>query len=77
MSKEALLGDFLLPIGKAKVECVRSNVTIVTHSKMVRHCLEVVDILAKEGIKAEVINLHSICPLDIGMIKESVKKTNW
>jgi pyruvate dehydrogenase E1 component beta subunit len=76
MYKEALSDDFLLPIGKAKVKHVRSNVTIVTHSKMVTHCLEVVDILAKEGIKAEVINPCSICPLDIGTIKESVKKTN-
>jgi pyruvate dehydrogenase E1 component beta subunit len=76
MSKEALLDDFLLPIGKAKVEHIRSDVTIVAHSKMVTHCLEAVDILAKEGIKAEVINLHSIYPLDIGTIKESVKKAN-
>jgi pyruvate dehydrogenase E1 component beta subunit len=43
---------------------------------MVTHCLEAADILAKEGVKAEVINLRSIHPLDIGTIKESVKKTN-
>ncbi|KAH9035270.1 thiamine diphosphate-binding protein [Lactarius hengduanensis] len=76
MSKEALSDDFLLPIGKAKVERVGSDVTIVAHSKMVTHSLEAADILAKEGIKAEVINLRSIRPLDIDTIKESVKKTN-
>jgi pyruvate dehydrogenase E1 component beta subunit len=76
MSKEAMSNDFLLPIGKAKVERVGSDITIVAHSKMVTHSLEAADILAKEGIKAEVINLRSIRPLDIDTIKESVKKTN-
>jgi len=76
MSKEAMSDDFLLPIGKAKVERAGSDVTIVAHSKMVTHSLEAADILAKEGIKAEVINLRSIRPLDIDTIKESVKKTN-
>jgi pyruvate dehydrogenase E1 component beta subunit len=76
VSKEALSDDFLVPIGKAKVERVGSDVTIVAHSKMVTHSLEAADILAKEGIKAEVINLRSIRPLDIDTIKESVKKTN-
>ena len=68
--------DFLLPIGKAKVERAGSDVTIVAHSKMVTHSLEAAEILAKEGINAEVINLRSIRPLDIDTIKESVKKTN-
>jgi pyruvate dehydrogenase E1 component beta subunit len=76
MSKEAMSDDFLIPIGKAKVERVGSDVTIVAHSKMVTHSLEAADLLAKEGIKAEVINLRSIRPLDIETIKESVKKTN-
>ena len=76
MSKEAMSDDFLLPIGKAKVERAGSDVTIVAHSKMVTHSLEAADVLAKEGIKAEVINLRSIRPLDIDTIKESVKKTN-
>jgi len=76
ISKEAMSGDFLLPIGKAKIERAGSDITIVAHSKMVTHSLEAADILAKEGIKAEVINLRSIRPLDIDTIKESVKKTN-
>jgi pyruvate dehydrogenase E1 component beta subunit len=76
MSQEALSDNFLLPIGKAKVERAGSDVTIVAHSKMVGHSIEAADVLAKEGIKAEVINLRSIRPLDIDTIKESVKKTN-
>ncbi|ESK96092.1 pyruvate dehydrogenase e1 beta subunit [Moniliophthora roreri MCA 2997] len=76
MSAEAMSDNFLLPIGKAKVEREGSDVTIVAHSKMVTHSMEAADALAKEGIKAEVINLRSIRPLDIDTIKKSVKKTN-
>lgn len=76
MSQEAMSDNFLLPIGKAKVELAGSDLTIVAHSKMVTHSLEAAQELAKEGIKAEVINLRSIRPLDIETIKASVKKTN-
>jgi pyruvate dehydrogenase E1 component beta subunit len=76
MSAEAMGSDFLLPIGKCKIERTGSDITIVAHSKMVTHSLEAAEILEKEGIKAEVINLRSIRPLDIDTIKQSVKKTN-
>ena len=76
MSQEAMSDNFLLPIGKAKVELEGSDITIVAHSKMVTHSLEAAETLAKEGVKAEVINLRSIRPLDIDTIKKSVKKTN-
>lgn len=68
--------EFLIPIGKCKVELEGSDVTLVAHSKMVTHSLEAAAELAKEGIKAEVINLRSIRPLDIDTIIKSVKKTN-
>ena len=76
MSAEAMSDDFIIPIGKCKVEREGSDVTIVAHSKMVTHSLEAAEELAKEGINAEVINLRSIRPLDIETIKASVKKTN-
>jgi pyruvate dehydrogenase E1 component beta subunit len=76
MSAEAMSDNFTLPIGKAKVEREGSDVTIVAHSKMVTHSLEAAEELAKEGVKAEVINLRSIRPLDIDTIIKSVKKTN-
>lgn len=76
MSAEAMSEDFLIPIGKAKIEKEGSDVTIVAHSKMVGHSVEAAEILEKEGIKAEVINLRSIRPLDIDAIIKSVKKTN-
>ncbi|KAF5320705.1 hypothetical protein D9619_000877 [Psilocybe cf. subviscida] len=76
MSQEAMSDNFLVPIGKCKVEREGSDVTLVGHSKMVSHCMEAAEQLAKEGIKAEVINLRSIRPLDIDTIIKSVKKTN-
>ena len=76
MSTEAMSDNFLLPIGKAKIERAGSDITIVAHSKMVTHSMEAAEALAKEGIQAEVINLRSIRPLDAETIIKSVKKTN-
>lgn len=76
MTKEEMSDDFLIPIGKAKVEKEGTDVTVVAHSKMVTHSLEAAEILEKEeGIKVEVVNLRSIRPLDIETIIKSVKKT--
>lgn len=76
MSAEAMSDNFVLPIGKCKVELEGSDVTLVAHSKAVSDCLDAAEALAKEGVKAEVINLRSIRPLDIETIIKSVKKTN-
>lgn len=68
--------DFVLPIGKAKVEREGTDVTITAFSRMVGVALEAADKLAEEGISAEVINLRTIRPLDVETITNSVKKTN-
>jgi pyruvate dehydrogenase E1 component beta subunit len=73
---EVLSKDFVLPIGKAKVEREGKDVTLISFSKMVGFCLEAAKELEKEGISAEVINLRSIRPLDVETIIKSVKKTN-
>jgi len=68
--------DFIVPIGKAKIERVGTQVTIVAFSMMVDVALKAAEALAGEGIDAEVINLRSLRPLDTATIIESVKKTN-
>lgn len=68
--------DFIIPIGKAKIERAGSSVTLTAFSRMVGVALEAAEILAKDGIEVEVINLRSIRPLDVATIVESVKKTN-
>ncbi|WP_422035984.1 pyruvate dehydrogenase complex E1 component subunit beta [Reyranella sp.] len=68
--------DFVLPIGKAKIERAGKDVTIVAFSIMVGKALQAAEELAKIGIDAEVINLRSLRPFDTETIVESVKKTN-
>ena len=68
--------EFVVPIGKAKVEKPGSDVTIVAFSICVGYALEAAMKLAEEGIDAEVINLRSIRPLDIDTLVQSVRKTN-
>lgn len=76
VSAEVLDSSFCLPIGKAKIEREGKDVTITAFSKMVGFSLQAAEILAKEGISAEVINLRSIRPLDRATINASVRKTN-
>jgi len=68
--------DFLLPIGKAKIQRQGTDITIVAHSISVKFAMDAAEELAKEGISAEVVNLRSIRPLDMDTVNESVKKTN-
>lgn len=75
IADEVLDEDFVVPIGKAKVQRQGKDITLVAHSIGVAFCLGAADILAKEGISCEVINLRSIRPLDIDTVNESVMKT--
>ncbi|HYI05824.1 MAG TPA: pyruvate dehydrogenase complex E1 component subunit beta, partial [Reyranella sp.] len=68
--------DFIVPIGKAKIERKGKDVTIVAFSISVTWAMQAAGELAKQGIEAEVINLRSIRPLDAETIAESVRKTN-
>jgi pyruvate dehydrogenase E1 component beta subunit len=68
--------DFTVPIGRAKVVRPGKDVTITAFSIMVGKSLQAAEILAKDGIDAEVIDLRTIRPLDVETIVESVKKTN-
>jgi pyruvate dehydrogenase E1 component beta subunit len=69
-------GDFTVPIGKSKVQRPGKDVTIVTYSKMLEISNKAADQLAKEGIEAEIVDLRSLRPLDMGPVVESFKKTN-
>ena len=68
-------GDFTIPIGEARICRAGSDVTITALSITVGHALEAADLLAGEGIDAEVIDLRTIRPLDTRTLVESVKKT--
>jgi len=68
--------EFIVPIGKAKIVRSGANVTICAFSRMVGVALEAAEILAKDGIEAEVVDLRTLRPLDIDTIVASVRKTN-
>lgn len=68
--------DYVLPIGKSRLVREGSDVTLVTFSKGVHICLEAAELLAKEGIEAEIVDLRWLRPLDTELLIESFKKTN-
>ena len=68
--------DFILPLGRAKLERVGQHVTVVAFGIMVGVALKAAEALAEQGIEAEVINLRSLRPFDTATVVESVKKTN-
>ena len=69
--------DFLIEIGKAKIERPGTDVTITAHAKMVGHSLQAAEILQRDhGVSCEVINLRTLRPLDRKAIIKSVMKTN-
>jgi pyruvate dehydrogenase E1 component beta subunit len=69
-------GDFTEPIGVSKIQRPGRDVTIVSYSKMLQVSLQAADKLAKEGIEAEIVDLRTLRPLDMGPIVESFRKTN-
>jgi len=69
-------GEYLVPIGVADVKRPGADVTIVAWSAMVHTALAAAELLAAEGIDAEVLDLRSLVPLDKNAILESVAKTN-
>ena len=68
--------DWLVPIGKALIRRPGRDVTLVAHSRMVAIALKAAEVLAQEGIEAEVIDLRTLRPLDSASVVESVKRTN-
>ncbi len=71
-----VLADHVVPIGRARVARPGSDVTIVAFSLCVAHALEAAELLAADGIDAEVIDLRSLRPLDVETVAASIAKTN-
>jgi pyruvate dehydrogenase E1 component beta subunit len=68
--------DFVLPIGKSDYKRRGKDVTIVSFARGVDWSLEAAELLAKEGIEAEIVDLRWLRPLDLDLVFESFKKTN-
>ena len=65
----------LVPLGKAAVRKVGSDVTLVCDSWMSVEALKAADVLARSGVEVEIVDVRSVCPLDEETIVDSVKKT--
>lgn len=69
-------GEYIVPIGKAKIARAGTDVTIVSYSIMMQKALEAAELLEKEGISVEVVDLRTISPIDKETILNSVQKTH-
>ena len=67
--------EYLIPFGIADVKREGSDLTIVTYSRMVLRALKASEILAKEGIYVEVVDLRTLVPLDMDTVAASIRKT--
>jgi pyruvate dehydrogenase E1 component beta subunit len=68
--------DFVIPLGVAETKREGSDVSIITHGKMIHVALQAAAKLEKDGIDAEVLDLRSLRPLDTDAILDTVAKTN-
>jgi pyruvate dehydrogenase E1 component beta subunit len=69
-------GDYVLPLGKADIKREGEDITIVATSSMVLVALEAADLLAADGISAEVVDPRTTVPLDVDALIRSAKKTS-
>jgi len=84
MESESMYGDkgevpeeeYYIPLGKAVVKSVGTDVTVVSFGKIIKTVYAAAIELEKEGISIEVIDLRSVRPIDYDTIIQSVKKTN-
>jgi pyruvate/2-oxoglutarate/acetoin dehydrogenase E1 component len=70
------VGEGVVELGRARVVREGSDVTLVSAMKGVHDCLAAADLLAEQGVGAEVIDLRTIRPIDIDTVLASVVKTN-
>jgi 2-oxoisovalerate dehydrogenase E1 component beta subunit len=67
--------DFVTPLGSAAVARSGSQISLVTYGLMTHHALQAADLVADEGISAEVIDLRTLRPLDVDTVLASVRRT--
>ena len=68
--------DYVVPLGKARIAREGADISIITYAAMVHTALEAAEILSKEGIDLEIIDLRTLSPLDRDAIANTVKKNN-
>jgi pyruvate dehydrogenase E1 component beta subunit len=69
-------GEHVVPLGRADIKRAGGDVTLICHSKSVSVALKAAELLAAEGVQAEVVDLRTIRPLDVETVVGSVAKTH-
>jgi 2-oxoisovalerate dehydrogenase E1 component beta subunit len=67
--------EYTIPIGKANITREGTDVSIIAYGMMAQYALEAADLLASEGVSAEVVDLRTLRPLDGETLLASVRKT--
>ena len=67
--------EYVLPIGVADVKRHGEDVSVITYGLMLHYCLEAADLVEREGVSVEVVDLRTLKPLDRDAILDSVRKT--
>jgi len=67
--------EHLVPLGKADIKKSGEDVTLITYSYMTLKCLEAANLMQKEGISVEVVDLRTLTPLDKETVLEAARKT--
>jgi pyruvate dehydrogenase E1 component beta subunit len=75
IKEEVPEGEYTIPIGQAKVIREGSDVTVISWGAMLREVLRTAEMIDKEGVKVEVIDLRTISPMDDTTFLESVRRT--
>ena len=68
-------GEYLLPLEVAEIKRAGNDVTLIAYSKMLSVAVQAAEVLAKDGIQAEVVDPRTLRPLDLNTLAASVKKT--
>jgi 2-oxoisovalerate dehydrogenase E1 component beta subunit len=76
IKEEVPAEDYIVPLGKARVARQGRDISVITYAAMVHMAIEAAELLAKEGIELEIIDLRTLAPLDREAIATTVNKTN-
>ena len=69
-------GEYIIPIGVADIKREGTDVTIVSFGKIIKEAYKAAEVLEKEGISVEILDMRTVRPMDFEAIFKSVKKTN-
>jgi 2-oxoisovalerate dehydrogenase E1 component beta subunit len=76
IKEEIPVDDYIVPLGKARIARSGRDLSVITYAAMVHVAQEAADLLSKEGIELEILDLRTLSPLDREAIAETVRRTS-